>query len=164
MSEWKRGLASALAAAAVGWLLTLPAWPGEADVPYPEGYRGWAHVKSTLIGPSAPSFATNGGLHHFYANQKALEGYRTGRFPDGAVLIDDLLELTEKGGVSSEGSRKRVAVMLKNSAKFADTGGWGFEVFKGDGTVAALTSEAKAACFKCHSGAPRESVWSEIRK
>jgi cytochrome P460 len=164
MSDWKRGLAGATLAAAAVWLVTLPAWTGEADVPYPGGYRSWAHVKSTLVGPSAPNFQTNGGLHHFYANDKALEGYRTGRFPDGAVLIDDLLELTDKGGVSSEGTRKRVAVMLKNSAKFPETGGWGFEVFRGDGTVAALTGEARAACFKCHSGAPRESVFSELRK
>ena len=50
------------------------------------------------------------------------------------------------------------------SSKFPETGGWGFEVFKGDGTVGALTPEARGACFKCHSGAPRESVFSELRK
>jgi Cytochrome P460 len=161
MSDWRLRLATA---AAAGWLLSLPAWPGEADVPYPEGYRSWVHVKSTLVGASAPGFATNGGLHHFYANEKALEGYRTGRFPDGAVLIDDLLEMTEKGAVGSEGARKRLAVMVKHGSKFPETGGWGFEVFKGDGTVGALTAEARAVCFKCHSGAPRESVFSELRQ
>src|SRR4051812_19989612 len=69
-----------------------------AAVQYPAGYRQWTHVKSTLIGPQHPRFASNGGLHHFYANEKALEGYRTGNFLDGAVLVDDLLEIQDAGG------------------------------------------------------------------
>ena len=81
-----------------------------ADVPYPAGYRQWTHVKSTLIGPQHPRFAANGGLHHFYANEKALEGYRTGKFPDGAVLVDDLLEIKDiGGGITAESTRRRVA-------------------------------------------------------
>ena len=164
MLDWKRGLAGAAVGAAAAWLLNAPAWSVEAGIPYPEGFRNWAHVKSTLVGPSARGFATNGGLHHYYANQKALEGYRTGQFPDGAVLIDDLLEVTEKEGVGSEGTRKRVAVMLKDSTKFRETGGWGYEVFKGDESVGSLNADARAACFKCHTGAPRDSVFSALRK
>ena len=33
-----------------------------------------------------------GGIHHIYANDKAIEGYRNELFPDGAVIIFDLLE------------------------------------------------------------------------
>lgn len=164
MLDWKRGLTGVAVAAAAASLVSPPAWSVEGDVPYPEGYRSWVHVKSTLVGPSAPGFATNGGLHHYYGNQKALEGYRSGQFPDGAVLIDDLLEITEKGGVGSEGSRKRLAVMLKDATKFRETGGWGFEVFKGDESAGTLNAEARAACFKCHAGAPRDSVFTALRK
>jgi hypothetical protein len=97
----------------------------DAKIPYPTGFREWAHVKSTIVGPTNPSFATNGGLHHFYANAKALEGYRSGSFPDGSILIDDLLEAKEgAAGVTAEGARRRLAVMVKDSARFADTGGW----------------------------------------
>ena len=46
----------------------------EDAVDYPADYRQWAHVKSTLVGPQNPGFATNGGLHHFYANPKGMEG------------------------------------------------------------------------------------------
>lgn len=42
-------------------------------------------MKSTLIGPQHARFATNGGLHHVYANEKALAGYKRGQFPDGFV-------------------------------------------------------------------------------
>jgi len=138
--------------------------PDEA-VSYPADYRQWAHVKSTLVGPQNPGFATNGGLHHFYANAKGMEGYRTGTFPDGAVLIDDLVELNDAAtpGVSDEGARRRLAVMVKDSRKFGDTGGWGFEVFKGDTQAAALDVKARAACFACHQKAAN-AVFSQLRK
>jgi hypothetical protein len=137
----------------------------EATVPYPTGYRTWNHVKSTLIGPQHPRFATNGGMHHFYANAKAMQGYETGRFPDGAVLVDDLFEVTESGGVTSAGARRRVAVMVKDAARYGETGGWGFEVFPGDGSTPSLNAEGKATCFACHGKQKdHDSVFSQYRK
>lgn len=153
--------------AGIGFLCGSWAFAGEDSgaVPYPGEYRKWIHVKSTAIGPQNPRFASNGGLHHFYANEKALEGYKTGKFPDGSVLVDDLLELKESEGVSSEGARRRVAVMLKDSARFRETGGWGFEVFKGDESAPSLKADGKAACFACHSKQKdHDSVYSRFRK
>jgi Cytochrome P460 len=138
----------------------------DESVAYPTDYRQWAHVKSTLVGPESPSFKSNGGLHHFYANDKALEGYRTGKFPDGSILIDDLLE-TQAGkaqGTATEGARRRLAVMVRNEKRYASTGGWGFEVFKADTQVGSLTGESRAACFDCHQSAPRNAVFTELRK
>jgi hypothetical protein len=138
----------------------------DAVVPYPAGYRKWVHVKSTVIGPEHPRYASNGGIHHFYANEKAMEGYSSGKFPDGAVLVDDLLEIIKgSDGVSSEGARRRVAVMVKGGARYRDTGGWGFEIFKGDESAPALNAEGKAACFACH-GMQKEHdlVFSQFRK
>lgn len=131
-------------------------------VPYPDGYRQWIHVKSTLIGPSSPAFANNGGIHHFYANAKALEGYQSGTFPDGSVLIDDRLEAKESAGVTSVGSRYRVAAMVKDARRFPETGGWGFEIFKGDSREGSLDPAGRAACFACHTRG-RDSVFSEFR-
>jgi hypothetical protein len=138
---------------------------GQDDrVEYPN-YRGWMHVKTTLVGPQNPGFASNGGLHHFYANEKGVAGYRTGEFPDGAVLIDDLLETKEIAtpGVTIEGPRRRLAVMVKNSRRYAETGGWGFEIFAGDSQTGSLSAERRAACFACHQKA-KNAVFSELRK
>jgi len=56
---------------ALGWVPLM--WAGPADeIPYPTGYRRWTHVKSALIGPESPSFAGSGGVHHIYANEKAM--------------------------------------------------------------------------------------------
>ncbi len=144
------------------WVLTAA---DATIVPYPSEYRKWVHVKSTLVGPQNARFAVNGGLHHFYANAKALEGYKTGKFPDGSVLIDDLLETKETDGISSEGARRRVAVMVKDSARFPESSGWGFEVFKGNESTPSLNAEQKAACFACHGKqTSSDSVFSQYRK
>jgi cytochrome c553 len=123
-----------------------------APVPYPEGYRDWRHVKSMVIQPGHPLYESFGGIHHLYANGKALQGYKTGRFADGAVIIFDLLEAKSDGNAMVEGSRKVVGVMHKNSRRYQDTGGWGFEGFKGDSkTERAVGANAVTACYQCHT-------------
>ena len=62
-----------------------------ASVAYPQNYRQWQHVKSMQILPGHPLYEAFGGLHHLYANAKAMSGYRSGKFPDGAVIVFDLL-------------------------------------------------------------------------
>ena len=123
----------------------------ESEVPYPAGYRDWHHVKSMVIEEGHPLFASFGGIHHIYANDKALKGYRGKKFPDGAVIIFDLLEANRADNALTEGQRKVVSVMHKDSKKFAATGGWGFESFGGgDPTQRVVGQNAASACFACH--------------
>jgi cytochrome c553 len=50
-----------------------------------------------------------------------------------------------------EGARKVVGVMVKDARRYKDTGGWGFEGFKGDSkTERAVGRNAATACFQCH--------------
>lgn len=135
---------------------------GPAALAFPEGYERWTRVKSTLVGPDSAAFATEGGYHHFYANAKALEGYRTGVFPDGSVLVDDRLAAVDQGGVSTEGARVRVAVMVKDSARFATSSNWGFEMFPRDTQRASLDDAQKSACLACHRRARRDLVFSQF--
>jgi hypothetical protein len=53
---------TALAALACAGVLAGAAEP--ANVPYPAGYRDWAHVKSMVIEKGHPLFETFGGIHH----------------------------------------------------------------------------------------------------
>ena len=124
---------------------------GQAQVQFPAGYREWAHVKSGVIGPEFPAFATEGGIHHIYANKAALAGFKQGNFEDGSILVYDLLSLSEKGGVGTEGARRRIDVMVKDSKLYPATGGWGFGRFMGDDRETdVLTSDARGACYQCH--------------
>ena len=94
-----------------------------ANVPYPTEYRSWAVVKTSLVGPQARNFATRGGFHQFYANDKAMEGYRTGKFPDGSVIVDEVVIAEEAQDVTAEKGRRSHDVMHKDGSRFQATGG-----------------------------------------
>lgn len=139
------GMAIALAAA-IGATAQAP-----AAVPYPEGYRDWTHVKSMVIQQGHPLFDAFGGVHHVYANDAALKALKSGgtTYPDGAIFIFDLLTAGGNAQAVVEGPRKVVGVMHRDAKRYAATGGWGFEGFKGDTRDRALT-DGGAGCFQCH--------------
>lgn len=141
-------------------------WALDDTVLFPKEFRKWAHVKSVLVGPQSAFFATEGGIHHIYANDKALEGYETGKFPDGSVIVYDLLETKEVAGNTIEGATRRVDVMMKQGERNAATGGWEFMSFAGgDQTNGKLTAERQATCSGCHAKRKdHDSVFSEFRK
>ena len=133
---------------------------------FPKEFRKWAHVKSVLVGPQSAAFATEGGIHHIYANDNALEGYRSGKFPDGSVIVYDLLETKEVAGNTIEGQTRRVDVMLKQGGRYASNGGWEFMSFSGnDQTNGKLTAARQATCAACHAHKKdHDFVFSEFRK
>lgn len=135
------------------------------EVPYPEGYRDWHHVKSMVLQPGHPLYEAFGGIHHIYANPAAVEGYRSGSFPNGAVIVFDLLEAVEADAAISEGARKVVGVMHRDATTFAATGGWGFEGFAGgDPATRAVGAGNGDACFACHEAqAAPTFVFSSLR-
>jgi hypothetical protein len=128
-------------------------------VPYPADFRTWTFVKS---GPSA----ARGGVHHIFANERAMDGYKTGRFPDGAVIVFDLIATTDMAAMPKDGPRKLVDVMVKDSVKYAATGGWGFEEFLGDSqTNRVLNEQSQQACFACHTQwKDRDYVFSSVSR
>ena len=134
---------------AVALIVVTPTYADE--VPSPAGYRDWHHVKSMVINPGHPLHDAFGGIHHIYANPKAMKGYGKGKFENGSVIIFDLLEAKSGDNAVTEGARKVVGVMHKDAKRFAATGGWGFEGFKGDSkTERAVGKNADSACFQCH--------------
>jgi hypothetical protein len=153
--------------AAAFLLAAAPSYAADpAPVPYPEGYRNWTHVKSMVISPGHPLYDAFGGIHHIYANKIALGGYQSGKFPDGAVIVFDLLEVKSADNAVQEGVRKVVGVMHKDSKKHAATGGWGYEGFKGDSkTERAVAKNAATACHGCHTQQKdKDYVFSSYRK
>jgi hypothetical protein len=145
----------------------VPAFAADvAPVPYPAGYRQWTHVKSMVIDPGHALYDAFGGIHHLYANKKAEQGYRAGRFADGSVIVFDLLEARAADNTVQEGARKVVGVMHKDARKYKATGGWGFEGFKGDSTAARVVGQSAAkACFECHTARKgQDHVFSTFRK
>ena len=129
-----------------------------AAVAYPDGYRQWVHVKSALISPAHQRFSTNGGFQHVYANAEALSGYRTRNFPDGSIIVFDWLEMRDKSGAFEEGPRRQVDVMVKDSKRYASSGGWGFQRFVKDSKTELATAPTPQQCFACHDQLKKDDL------
>lgn len=156
-------LGALLAATAGSW--SAVAGQAAGAVPFPEGYRAWRHVKSMIIEPGHALAGLVEGTHHIYANEKALRGYQRRPFPDGSVIVFDLLETKVGDKAIVEGTRKAVIVMRKDLRRYAATDGWGYEVFaNGDAGQAQVGAKAAAMCHGCHtSQRERDYVFSDYR-
>jgi hypothetical protein len=145
----------ALPPSAIAWQFSAPV---DVPVAYPEGYRNWVHVKSALISPAHQSFASNGGFQHIYANTEAMAGYRTRAFPEGSIVVFDWLEMRDNNGAFEEGARRQVDVMVKDSQRFAKTGGWGFQRFVKDSKVERAAAPTPQQCFDCHEKRKKDGL------
>jgi len=168
------------AIAAVATATASLAWATDAEVGYPEGFRSFAHVTTGIV---TPGFIFNGvdlgaqvpGLHNIYANRPAWQGYRrlagaeSGKreFNDGSVIVFDLWQPgvleSGTGSFSFQSKRLAVAVMEKDSKKYASTGGWGFQVFDAANQTPLLGAAAQQQCFACHQITPgTDFVFSKV--
>ena len=122
----------------------------------PPGYRDWrlisvAHEEGNL-----------NDLRAILGNDIAIKAYRDGKlpFPDGTIIARlawSYVPLEESGKAFGRpqsyvaGQPKNgVQFMVKDSRKYASTGGWGFAQFN-DGKPAEET--VHNTCFSCHEAA-----------
>lgn len=124
-------------------------------IAFPTGYRKWTHVKSMVIwSKDHPLFNTFEGLHNVYVNDVGLTPLQQGKaYPDGTIFVFDLLGVRSARGAMETTQRKFIGVMKKNSKRYADTGGWGWEVFKADEQKGSLAD--MKPCFSCHASQKR---------
>jgi len=144
--------------AVVAGLAAMGAAPAD-EVPWPEGYRAWTHVKSAYVGPGGMGWPRYGGVHHIYANDQAMAGYRSGRFPEGAVIAFDLMDAkASEAGVEAT-QRKFVDVMRKGPD------GWVFGEYAPGGRERLVTAAQGAQrCAGCHAGpGAQDGVFSRYR-
>ncbi len=147
-----------------GLLILVPA-PGHADAPIaasflieiPHGYRDWRWISSTH---------EEGNLHSIGAilgNDVAIKAYREGKlpFPDGAIIAalhyrhvpsDENNKVFGQAQSFVPGSPTNIQFMVKDSTKYAATGGWGFGHFNASDGKPGDASLMKT-CFPCHAQA-----------
>jgi hypothetical protein len=138
-------------------------------VKIPDGYRDWCLI--SVKGLTGKQLTGNGGelkqLRAELGNDLAIKAYRdsTLPFPDGAIIaalhwneessdVDDQVLAAGFPGLglkaSFAGSAVNAQFMVKDSKKYAASGGWGFADFtKGKPGDEAL----HAKCFPCHAPA-----------
>jgi hypothetical protein len=115
-------------------------------VKIPAGYRQWE-----LIAPSHEAGGFN-ELRGILGNAISTKAYREGAlpFPDGAMLAKLAWKREpspEFPGAFVPGHSTTVQIMVKDSKKYASTGGWGFGRFI-DGK--AVDQAQHETCFACH--------------
>lgn len=153
MKPWR---VSACAGALLSSCATVAAWAGEVTtakpaspiygVTIPDGYRQWE-----LIAPALEA-APLSEIRAVLGNRIAVDAYTKGSlpFPDGTILVK--LAWKQKQSPEFEpaivpGDSTTVQIMVKDSKKYADTGGWGFGRFINGEPV----DEAQhRTCFACH--------------
>jgi Cytochrome P460 len=138
--------------ATVGMLVIFP-MSAESDdlLKPPVGYRQWFHVNTMIVDKSSPLFDVLGGMHNVHVNSVGESALRTaGPYPDGTVFLTDLHEFSVVDGSYVEGALKGLAVMAKDSKKYASTGGWGFQFWAQGDPKKPIVTDAVKQCFECH--------------
>lgn len=132
-----------------------------APIALPVDYQQWRHVKTQII-QEGPGFERFGGMHHIYANERALSGLRSRRFENGAMLVAEFRELDRKGNVIDGSAIRLVDVMVFDTARFAATDGWGYAEFIGPNLIP-KTLDSRTECHACHTRrADKGFVFSEL--
>jgi len=156
----KRFTSFVVAIAAVSGVVafSVPA-PGHADAAYvteiPTGYREWQWVSSAHEAGSLNS------LGAVLGNDIAIKAFREGKqpYPDGAIIAalhyhhvasDENNKVFGQAQSFVPGTPTNVQFMVKDSTRYAATGGWGFGHFQ-DGKPA--DGEFMKPCFPCHEKA-----------
>jgi hypothetical protein len=157
--KWVAWLLLAVAAAAVFVPSSAPA-SGHADgeavpifgIKIPLGYRDWK-----LISVAHEAGNLN-DLRAILGNDVAIKAYREGKlpFPEGTVIArlawgyvpsEENNKVFGRAQSFVAGSATNVQFMVKDSKKYAATGGWGFAQFN-DGKPA--DEALLKTCFPCH--------------
>ncbi len=137
-----------LAAAAVA--AGNPAKPASPiyGVTIPDGYRQWEFIAPALEADPLDE------LRVVVGNRIAIDAYRAGTlpFPDGSILVKlawKRMQSADFQPASVPGAATTVQVMVKDSRRYADSGGWGYGRFVGGQPVDVAQHET---CFACHEG------------
>src|ERR1700691_2220534 len=166
----RRALAIAVAtlASVIAPLVTASGQADENPAPayltkIPSGYRDWKLISVAH---------EEGNLHSFavvLGNDVAIKAYREGTlpFPDGAIIAAlhySHIPSTENNKVFGReqsfvpGPPTNIQFMVKDSKKYAATGGWGFGHFSTDGKPGG--EALLKTCSPCHAMASRDSVFT----
>jgi hypothetical protein len=155
----------------------LPEYTADGDLILPKNFEKWVYVGS----PLTPN-ALNGGkanfpeFHNVYIQPWAYDEYqKTNVFPEGTIMFKEL-QLTLPGQ-NPDGSRTEPSgrgyfpgalngadVTVKDSKRYADTGGWGyynFHHYEPKAPTAKL--KPKTECGFCHqASAKKDEVWTQF--
>ncbi len=142
----------------------------DGSLKQPQGYREWVYIGT----PLTPN-DMNGGkasfpeFHSVYINPRAWAAYKkTGEFPDGTVLIKELIGVGSKKATSGNGyfmgEFVGLEAAIKDKKRFADAPGhWAYYSFGHEYPLSAAASPRKfEECSSCHqTNAAQDYVFTQ---
>jgi len=155
----------------------LPEYTESGDLILPKNFNEWVFVGS----PLTPNALNDGKAnfpeyHNVYIEPGSYEIYKkTGEFPEGTIFFKEL-QLTLPGE-NPDGSRTEASgrgffpgklngadVTVKDTKRYAETGGWGYYNFNHHEPKAATASlRPKEECAFCHiASAKKDDVWTQF--
>ncbi|WP_244484176.1 cytochrome P460 family protein [Rhizobium sp. Leaf453] len=126
----------------------------------PEGYRDWRVITV------AHEAGQNNDIRAVIGNDIAYEASRAGTlpFPDGAIIVRLAYEFKSSPRNDAvfpapqsfvAGNPTNVQISVKDSKKYADTGGWGYGQFENG--IANPSVPLTTSCFACHQKLDRSN-------
>ncbi len=154
------------APAAPAGVMAKPGFTADGKLVQPTGYREWVYVGTPLtpndLNPPEAPFPE---FHNVYIHPSDFAVYKkTGKFPNGTVLIKELVSVGSKQATSGKGYFMGEFIGLeaavKDSKRFPDEPGyWGYFSFGHKYPLAKETSKQPVAtCNGCH-GANAAEDW-----
>jgi hypothetical protein len=154
-----------------------PQYTSSGELILPKNFHEWVYVGS----PLTPN-ALNGGMagfpeyHNVYIEPCSYEKYeQTNVFPEGTILFKEL-QLTLPGE-NPDGSRTEPSgrgyfpgalngadVTVKDTKRYAETGGWGYYNFNHHEPKAPTAKlKSQTECAYCHqASAKKDEVWTQF--
>jgi hypothetical protein len=155
----------------------LPEYTADGDLILPKNFEHWVYVGS----PLTPNALNNGmanfpEYHNVYIEPGAYEIYqKTNVFPEGTIFFKELqltLPAQNPDGSRSEpsgrgyfpGHLNGADVTVKDTKRYADTGGWGYYNFNHHEPKAPTAKlKPKDECAYCHmANAKKDEVWTQF--
>lgn len=137
------------------------------QVPAVDYRKEWVQLGTFSVLADKPADGAK-EIHVVYTARHNLEAYlRTGRFPDGAVLVKDIFaartEALTVGTSSYAGNLSSRFVMVKDGAGKLGTGprfgdGWGWASYEGAEIKRTVTTNYKNDCLSCHEPARAQDL------
>ena len=143
-----------------------PQFTAEGELMQPEGYREWIYVGTPLTPNSLnPPEAAFPDFHNVYIHPADYRHYRqTGQFPDGTVLVKELVSVGSEQAVSGNGyfmgEFTGLEATVKDASRFAEEpNNWAYFTF-GHAYPLAETAPAMptGSCAGCHLGSAADDM------
>lgn len=123
---------------------------------FPESYREWIFLSAGKGMTYGPSANPNGPpqFDNVFVNPEAYRGFvKTGRWPEKSIFVLEIREARSEGSIQKAGQFQgdvvALEVLVKDSARFTATKGWGFFEFGAKQKAAELLPKT-ATCYGCH--------------